>query len=93
MTYELEFHRKALKEWKSLSEPIREQLLKKLAERLENPHVPGSRLRGARDRYKIKLRSSGIRLVYQVQDDRLVVQVLAIGKRDRNSVYKSAAKR
>ena len=45
------------------------------------------------DCYKIKLRSAGYRLVYRVYDDRIVVQVIAVGKRERNEVYKAAAGR
>jgi len=44
-------------------------------------------------RYKIKLRKSGYRLVYDVVDDRLVILVIAIGKRNREAVYEKAAKR
>ncbi len=44
-------------------------------------------------RYKIKLRKSGYRLVYEVVDDRLVILVIAIGKRNREAVYEKAAKR
>ena len=65
----------------------------KIAHRLDDPHVPSDRLMGTKNRYKIKLRSSGYRLVYSVIDDRLIVQVVAIGKRERNSVYKNAANR
>ena len=43
--------------------------------------------------YKIKLRAAGFRLVYRVDDERIVVVVVAIGKRDRNVVYKLAAGR
>ena len=39
------------------------------------------------DCYKIKLRAVGLRLVYQVVDEQLVILVLAIGKRDRNEAY------
>ncbi len=63
MTYELAFDRRALKEWQKLGHTIREQFKKKLAERLENPRVPAARLHGHADRYKIKLRASGYRLV------------------------------
>lgn len=42
------------------------------------------------DCYKIKLRTVGYRLVYRVIDSRLVVQVVAIGRRDQNTVYKLA---
>jgi mRNA interferase RelE/StbE len=43
--------------------------------------------------YKIKLRSVGYRLVYEVRDSKLIVLVIAVGKRERNSVYMAAAKR
>lgn len=90
MTYSLEFHESALKEWKALGTSVREQFKKKLAERLENPHVPASRLRGSANRYKIKLRASGHRLVYEVRNAEVVVSVIAVGKRERNAVYRAA---
>lgn len=93
MTYELGFHPEALNEWRRLDAPVREMFRKKLAERLENPHVPSARLAGRSDRYKIKLRSVGYRLVYEVRDAQVTVIVVAIGKRERNAVYKAAAKR
>jgi len=43
--------------------------------------------------YKIKLRQAGYRLVYQVRDKELVVVVVAIGKREKNFIYKRAIKR
>ena len=82
MTYELAFDRRALKEWQKLGHTIREQFKKKLAERLENPRVPAARLHGHADRYKIKLRASGYRLVYQVIDEKVVLLVIAVGRRE-----------
>ncbi|WP_085683870.1 MULTISPECIES: type II toxin-antitoxin system RelE/ParE family toxin [unclassified Pseudomonas] len=93
MTYELEFSEKAWKEWKKLDANLKEQLKKKLQERLENPHVPADRLRGLGGAYKIKLRNVGYRLVYRVKDEVLIVTVIAIGKRERGDVYKIATKR
>ncbi|WP_340617602.1 type II toxin-antitoxin system RelE family toxin [Xenorhabdus entomophaga] len=93
MTYSLKFEKRALKEWGKLGHPIREQFKKKLAERLENPHVPAARLSGRSNRYKIKLRSSGYRLVYEVNDNIIVLLVLAIGKRTGNEVYLAADER
>ena len=93
MTYKLVFKVEAEKEWRKLDSTVREQLKKKLAERLENPHVPSARLSGLENCYKIKLRSPGYRLVYQVFDERVVVSVVAVGKRERNAVYESASKR
>lgn len=93
MIFELGFLDEALKEWKKLDNNTRDQFKKKLAERLINPRVPASKLSGQKDRYKIKLRSMGYRLVYEVRDTELIVVVIAIGKRERNTVYKSAEKR
>ncbi|MGL5468771.1 MAG: type II toxin-antitoxin system RelE family toxin [Shewanella sp.] len=93
MTYKLEFDPRALKEWKKLGDPTRQQLKKKLAEILEHPHIEANKLRDLPDCYKIKLRTSGYRLVYQVQDERITVFVVAVGKRERLAVYSAAEKR
>ncbi|ELJ8583418.1 type II toxin-antitoxin system RelE/ParE family toxin [Vibrio cholerae] len=93
MPYKLEFKKSALKEWKKLAVPLQQQFKKKLIERLENPHVPSAKLSGAENIYKIKLRQSGYRLVYQVENDIIVVTVLAVGKRERSEVYTKALQR
>lgn len=93
MTYELGFMDDALKEWRKLDGGIREQFKIKLRERLEDPCVPTARLSGHANRYKIKLRSVGYRLVYEVRNKQLIVVVVAIGKREHNAVYKVAARR
>lgn len=92
-TYRLTFLREAKKEWNKLGEGIRAQFATKLRERLGNPRIASARLRGLPDCYKVKLRAAGYRLVYRVYDDRVVVQVIAVGRRDRNLVYKIAAER
>ena len=79
MTYKLDVDRRALNEWKKLGHPVREQFKKKPAERLENLHVPASRLSGSTHRYKIKLKSSGYRLVSEVCDYLIVLLVIAVG--------------
>ena len=93
MTYSLEFVESALKEWRKLAPDIRDPLKHKLAERLEHPRVPSARLHGLPDCYKIKLRTAGYRLVYQVDDKVVVVTVIAVGKRDKGLVYLAAKKR
>jgi len=92
-TYRLEFLPSALKEWRKLGATVRNQFAKKLHERLAAPRVPSARLSEFPDCYKIKLRKAGYRLVYRVDDDRIVVMVIAIGRRERNAVYKTAAGR
>ena len=89
MTYELEFTETALKEFDKLSPDIANQFLKKLEKIVENPRIPKNKLRGSgvKDLYKIKLRQSSFRLLYEVIDDRLVVLVIKIGRCD--TVYNS----
>lgn len=93
MTYKLKFDKRAWKEWEKLGYPVKEQFKKKLEERLKNPRVPSDKLSGHADRYKIKLRSAGYRLVYQVFDEEVVVSVIAIGKRENSDVYTIANNR
>jgi mRNA interferase RelE/StbE len=93
MSFELQFLPSALKEWRKLGSTVREQFKKKLVERLETPRVPADALHGLEDHYKIKLRSSGYRLVYRVEDRTITVTVVAVGRRERNEVYKAAASR
>lgn len=93
MSYELQFLPSALKEWNKLGETLRTQFKKKLAERLDAPRVQADALHGLGDHYKIKLRSSGYRLVYRVEDTAVTVTVVAVGKRERSAVYKMAERR
>ena len=93
MTYKLDFYEEAYKEWKKLDATIREQFKSKLIERLENPCVPSAKLRNSDNRYKIKLRQVGYGLVYEVVNTTVTATVIAIGKQDRDEVYKAAAKR
>jgi mRNA interferase RelE/StbE len=93
MTYSLEFDERALKEWRKLGDTVRGQLKKKLASILLNPRIEANRLHSLPDCYKIKLRSSGYRLVYQVIDREVVVFVVAVDKREGEEVYRKATDR
>ncbi len=93
MRYELGFLEDALKEWRKLDNHTREQFKAKLSERLNNPRVPAAKLSDSKDRYKIKLRSVGYRLVYEVRDAEVIVIVVAVGTRERNAMYEVASRR
>lgn len=93
MTYSLEFDARALKEWQKLGDTVRHQLKKKLTEVLLNPRIEANRLHSLPDCYKIKLRSSGYRLVYQVIDHEVVVFVVAVDRRECEQAYRKAAER
>lgn len=93
MTYRLHFIAPAEKEWRKLGATVREQFKKKLVERLDTPRIAADALHGLTDHYKIKLRASGYRLVYRVDDDIVTVTVVSVGKRERGDVYTSARSR
>ena len=93
-TYRLKFVPSAWAEWQKLDGSVKEPLRKLLKKRLDNPHVPGAALHGALvGHYKIKLNKQGYRLVYSVQDDVLIVMVMAVDKREDSVVYQSAMAR
>jgi mRNA interferase RelE/StbE len=94
VAYELEFHAAALKEWQSLDNSVRLFLKKKLEKRLQNPRINSARLHGDLQHcYKIKNDKTGHRLVYQVIDDRVMVYVLSVDKREDLMAYMLAAGR
>ncbi|WP_277185507.1 type II toxin-antitoxin system RelE/ParE family toxin [Caballeronia sp. BR00000012568055] len=92
-TYKLEFLPSALKEWRALDNAVREQFKRKLLERLENPRVDSARLSTMGDCYKIKLAALGYRMVYRVEESRVTVEVISVGKRERGTVYSVARDR
>lgn len=55
MSYELEFLPSAIKERQKLGHTVREQIKKKVRERLDNPRVQADALRDMPGHYKIKL--------------------------------------
>lgn len=92
--YKLRFMPEALDEWQALDGSVKANLKKLLEKRLDYPHVPGGELHGPlASCYKIKLRQQGARLVYSVEDDYLLVTVVAVDKREDGVVYQSAVAR
>ncbi|NIE78130.1 type II toxin-antitoxin system RelE/ParE family toxin [Pantoea sp. Ap-967] len=92
-SYTLEFDLRARKEFRKLDGALQLQFARKLKERLAHPKVDKDKLAGMAGCYKIKLRSVGYRLVYRVIDERVVVLVIAVGKRERSDVYDVAQAR
>ena len=93
--YRLVFDRRAKKEFDRLGTADRRQLQAKLRERLIEPRIASDALSGMQDCYKIKLRAAGVRLIYRVEDDVLVLLVVAVGRRDsrKRDAYDVAAER
>ena len=85
--YRLQFLPQAKQEWDNLDGSIKTKFAKVLLRRLDEPRVTSAALTAMPDCYKIKLRSTGFRLVYRVQDNALVLLTIAVGKRDKSAVY------
>jgi len=49
-------------------------------------------MRGSQDRFRLKLRDVGYRLVYEVRETAVVVLVVAVGRRD-SGIYERAGGR
>ena len=89
--YKLKFLPEALKEWHQLDGSIKIIFRKALKKRLIQPKVQGSELHGdLKHCYKIKLLKHGFRLVYSIEENELVVLVLAVDKRENSIAYQSA---
>ena len=88
--FALKFDERALAEWYKLEVQIQKQFKKKLTKLISGVETPSPRARISGlgpGYYKIKQRSSGYRLVYRYEDKKLVILVIAVGKRNRNIVY------
>lgn len=94
--FTLHFDARALAEWHKLEKQIQEQFKKKLNKLITGVETPSpkARLSGLPPgHFKIKQRSSGYRLVYKYEEDKLVILVIAVGRRNRNVVYDIARAR
>lgn len=92
--YRLFFVPSAWQEWQALDGSIKTPLRKLLQKRLDQPHLPGAALHGElAGFYKVKLRKQGVGLVYGVEDERLIVMVMAVDRREDGAVYRSALRR
>ena len=88
--YELGFLESALKEWETLDKSIRVEFERKLHQRLNNPKIASSALKGNLNScYKIKSAHTGYRLTYLIDEESKLLVVIAIGKRERSAVYES----
>lgn len=93
MIYKIKFIPLSDKEWKKIDSAIKLQFKKKLEKIIHNPRIPKNKLSGYNNVYKIKLKSSGFRLAYEVKDSQIVILVLSVGKRDENKIYNNLKNR
>ncbi|MGE4400021.1 MAG: type II toxin-antitoxin system RelE/ParE family toxin [Campylobacterales bacterium] len=97
MTYEIEFHEEALEEFLSLDGSVRKLVAKQIKKISASPQLGeelgnknGIDLTGCRKMYVDQKR---VRIVYEIIERKVVVHIVAIGKREEMQVYKDALKR
>jgi mRNA interferase RelE/StbE len=85
MTYSIEFSKRASKQFRLLPPSIQERLVPQINALAENPRPPKvKKLVGEEDRYRIRV--GDYRIIYQIDDQVLLVLVLKIGH--RSEVYR-----
>ena len=83
--FEILIKRSAAKEIEAISrKKDRQRIVRKIRQLAEDPRPPGSQKVSGRDRYRI--RQGPYRIVYSIEDDRLIVYVVKVGH--RSEVYR-----
>lgn len=87
MAYAVKIKKEALKVLRKMPPKVREQIEAKLEQLAKDPRAvaEGGPMGGFESRYKF--RQGGWRVIYEVKDDELVVDVIKIGS--RGDVYKA----
>lgn len=100
LNIEIRFSKKALKDLTEYKKEQQETILALILARAKNgplikPNGIGEPLRGELYGFtKIKLKHMGLRVIYRpLQNTKIIMEIIAIGPRDHDKVYASAAKR
>ena len=97
MTFKIVFHPEAAKEISKLDNRVKILVLKQIKKLSISPCLgnelgsrQGMTLSGYRKLYADKKK---IRIVYRIEDERILVKIIAVGMREGLAVYKNAFKR
>lgn len=100
--FTVHFHPHAAAEFAALDGSVQKMVYKRLKELESRADEVGEPLRNTKYAKlagcrKLKLRDAGIRVVYRITEQRVdilqVVEILAVGKRDKDEVYIGAQRR
>jgi mRNA interferase RelE/StbE len=85
LIYTIEFSSTAERQFKKLSVQLQKRLTPKIDALAKNPRPSGmKKLEGEENLYRIRV--GDYRIIYQIQDNKLIVLVVKIG--DRKEIYK-----
>lgn len=83
-SYSLHINKKAEKEIRAQPLDLRRQIIARIQSLKDNPRPPGCKKLAGRDGYR--LRAGSYRIIYTIEDDRLVVIVVRVAH--RRDVYR-----
>jgi mRNA interferase RelE/StbE len=88
-SYKIVIRKSAAKELQDIAgRKDRQRLVARIQGLVQNPRPPGAeKLSGTRDKYRI--RQGNFRILYEIEDEVLIVYVVKIG--DRKDVYRKGA--
>jgi mRNA interferase RelE/StbE len=97
MTYKIKFHPSAEKELNNLDGSVKILVVKQISKLSNNPEYGedlgnkhGYDLTGYK---KIYVNNKKIRIIYKIEKEKVLIKIIAIGKRDDFEVYQDAGKR
>ena len=79
MSYYLDFSKQALKELEKINEPFYSSIKDAILELAENPRPNGCKKLKGRDGYRIRI--GNYRVIYNIFDNELVIEIIALGHR------------
>jgi len=95
--YDFKFYEEAEKDLSKLNKSVQNLFVKKLAQIIKNPeigkdlgHKNNLNLAGLK---KVYFDNKRYRIVYEIKEEKIIIYIIAIGKRDNMKVYKDASKR
>ena len=97
MNYKIKFHPLAEKELNNLDGSVKILVIKQISKLRNNPEY-GENL-GNKHGYdltgykKIYVNNKKIRIIYKIEKEKVLIKIIAIGKRDDFEVYQDADKR
>jgi len=83
-SYSIEFRKSVEKDLKAIPRKDQIRLLQRISALADDPRPPGCKKLSGQERYR--LRQGNYRILYEIEDDRLIITVVKVG--DRRDVYR-----
>ncbi len=95
--YDIRYHELIEDDFKRLGHSLSIKVFKKIQQIAQNPNIDkelGNKANlNLTGFYKVYVDNKRVRIVYKINDDKIEIFIIAVGKRDDMEVYKKASKR